>query len=133
VFIDAGYGTGIVSAGRTMGRTWTLVWFGGESSDPGCLNKRAEMWKLMRDWLKAGGAIDSRDTVLYNDLIGPETVPRPDGKIQLESKKDMKARGLPSPGRGDALALSFAFPVAPKAGARGRALENKRRSYDPFA
>ncbi len=32
VFIDAGYGTGVVSAGRTMGRNWTLVWFGGKWS-----------------------------------------------------------------------------------------------------
>jgi hypothetical protein len=51
VFVDAGYGTGIVSAGATMGRGWTLVWFGGSSADPGCLNKRAEMWKHARDWL----------------------------------------------------------------------------------
>jgi hypothetical protein len=52
--------------------------------------------------------------VLYNDLIGPETVPRLDGKLQLESKQHMKDRGLPSPGRGDSLALSFAHPVASK-------------------
>lgn len=110
VFVDAGYGTGIASAGRTMGRSWTLVWFAGAATDPGCLNKRAEMWKASRDWLKEGGAIP-KDQVLYDDLIGPETVARMDGKIQLESKKDMKARSLPSPGRGDALALSFAFPV----------------------
>ena len=35
VFIDAGYGTGIVSAGRTMKRNWQLVWFAGESSRSG--------------------------------------------------------------------------------------------------
>ncbi len=118
VFIDGGYGTGILSAGKTMGRKrWRVVWFSGESSDPGCLNKRAEMWKLARDWLKEGGAIPD-DQVLVDDLIGPETVARLDGKIQLESKKDMKARGLPSPNRADALVLSFAFPVV-KASSRG--------------
>ena len=111
VFIDAGYGTGIVSAGRTLGRAWQLVWFAGESSDPGCLNKRAEMWKLMRDWLKEGGAIP-KDTVLYNDLIGPETVARMDGKMQLEAKAHMKERGLKSPNRADCLAISFAYPVS---------------------
>ena len=113
VFVDAGYGTGIVSAGKTMGRRWRLVWFAGESSDPGCLNKRAEMWKLTRDWLKEGGSIPE-DQVLYDDLIAPETIARLDGKIQLESKKDMKKRGLPSPNRADALCLSFAFPVTTK-------------------
>lgn len=114
VFVDAGYGTGIVSAGKAMGRKWTLVWFSGESADPGCLNKRAEMWKLCRDWLKQGGAIDPSDQVLSDDLTAPETVARLDGKIQIESKKDMKARGLPSPNRADALCLSFAFPVRAK-------------------
>jgi len=30
----------------------------------------------------------------------------------LESKKDMKARGVASPDAADAIALTFAFPVA---------------------
>lgn len=131
VFIDAGYGTGIVSAGRSLQREWTLVWFAAESMDKGCLNKRAEMWKLGRDWLKEGGAIP-KDMVLYHDLIGPETVGRADGKIQLESKKDMKARGLPSPGRGDALMLSFAYPVAKKGTRQAGAVDGVQGEYDPY-
>lgn len=113
VFVDGGYGTGIISAGKNMGRDWMLVWFGGKSNDEGCLNKRAEMWKLCRDWLKDGGSIP-KDPQLHSELIGPETISRADGKIQIESKKDMKARGLPSPNRADALVLSFAFPVSSK-------------------
>lgn len=133
VFIDGGYGTGIVSAGRTMGRDWQIVWFAGASSDAGCLNKRAEMWKLARDWLKAGGAIPPKDDVLYQDLIGPETVPRLDGKIQLESKQDMKKRGLPSPNRADALVLSFAFPVSKKIRREQHPGASQRREYNPYA
>ena len=114
VFIDGGHGTGIYSAGQTWGRHWQLVWFAEKSSDAASLNKRMEMWKGMRDWLKQGGAIDSSDDVLYYDLIGPELVPRLDGKLQLESKEDMKARGIPSPNRADALALTFAHPVVSK-------------------
>lgn len=117
VIIDGGYGTGIVSAGKTMRRNWILVWFSGAPNDEGCLNKRAEMWKLTRDWLKEGGSING-DTKLHTELTGPETVPRMDGKLQLESKKDMKARGLVSPNRADALALSFAVPVTGKARAK---------------
>lgn len=114
VFIDAGYGTGIVSAGKTMKRSrWQLVWFGEKANDPGCLNKRAEMWKLMRDWLKDGGAIP-QDHDLYLEITAPEIIARSDGKIQIESKKDMKSRGVPSPNRADALALTFAFPVTGK-------------------
>lgn len=142
VFVDAGYGTGIVSAGRSMPipRNWTLVWFSGTSPDPGCINMRAYMWNETKKWLKSGGALDARDVVLHDDLIGPETIPRPDGKIQLEAKKDMKARGLPSPGRGDALALTFAAPVQKREHAlerrrhtAGGAADNILESYDSFA
>ncbi len=115
VFIDAGYGTGIVSAGQVMGRSWRMIWFSGKSIDAGYLNKRAEMWGMMKKWIKAGGAINPDDEDLYQDLIGPETVARLDGKIQLESKEDMKERGLPSPNKGDALALTFAEPVSKRA------------------
>lgn len=114
VFVDAGYGTGIVSAGETMGRSWRLIWFSGKSIDPGYLNQRAFMWGQGKRWIKAGGAIDPKDEDLYQDLIGVETVPRLDGKIQLESKEDMKERGIPSPNRADALFLTFAEPVAKK-------------------
>lgn len=114
VFIDGGYGTGIYSAGKTMGRDWRLVWFGGESPDPGIVNMRAFMWKEMRDWLKQGGAIPN-DNKLYEDLIGVETKPDiRNGRIQLISKEEMKKKGLPSPNRADALALTFAAPVEKK-------------------
>lgn len=130
VFIDLGYGTGIYSAGKTLGRDWTLVGFNEKSDDPGCLNKRAEMWKQTRDWLRDGGAIPE-DQGLYDDLIGPETVPRTDGKIQLESKDSMKKRGLPSPNKGDALALSFAYPVY-KIDHRDHTVGKAETEYDPF-
>jgi hypothetical protein len=135
VCVDLGYGTGIVSAGRALGRTWHLVNFGNlKTPDIGCLNMRSFIWREMRDWLKAGGAIDPMDQVLYDDLIGPETVPRLDGKIQLEAKEDMKERGLPSPNRADALALTFAVPFRKKpprnapGQRRGHAVD-----YDPYA
>lgn len=137
VFIDAGYGTGIYSAGQTMGRSWRLIWFSGKPIDPGFFNKRAEMWGTMKRWIKAGGAIDPADEEIYQDIIGPETVPRLDGKILLESKEDMKERGLPSPNRGDALALTFAEPVGRKQqGGAGRTAGGRytvEMEYDPLA
>jgi len=114
VFIDGGYGTGVLSVGKALGRNhWQLVWFAGKPNDIGCLNKRAEMWKSIRDWLKEGGSIP-KDPILRQELITPETVPRLDGKIQIEAKKDMKARGEASPNRADALAISFAYEVSAK-------------------
>lgn len=131
VFVDGGYGTGIVSAGRTMGRDWTLVWFGEASTSPGYLNKRSEMWGLMRDWLKAGGAIPP-DPFLRDDLLGPETIARLDGKIQLEPKSAMKKRGLNSPNRADALCLSFAFPVSAKSLHHSEQQRQAKTDYDPL-
>lgn len=130
VFIDGGYGTGILSAGRTMGRDWRIVWFSEKAFDPGCLNKRAEMWKLCRDWLKEGGAIPP-DQVLRDDLLSPETVPRLDGKLQIEPKDAMKRRGLPSPNRADALCLSFAYPVQKRSAAtQGQRVHG--HDFDPY-
>lgn len=117
VFVDLGYGTGIVSAGKQLKRNWVLVPFGGASNDVGFVNKRAEMWNLMKQWLKDGGCIPE-DPILHAQITSPEYYVVPTGKnagkILLESKEDMKGRGLESPNRADALALTFAYPVAPK-------------------
>lgn len=136
VIIDKGYGTGIYSAGKTMGRDWMLADFGSASPDPGCLNLRAYIWKEMRDWLKEGGSFaDDKDgKLLHAELIAPQTVPRLDGAIQLEAKKDIKRRGLPSPNRADALAISFAFPIErkPATDLVPRRQGMTMREYDPY-
>ena len=54
-----------------------------------------------------------------------------DGKIQIEAKADMKRRGLPSPNRADALAISFAWPVSAKS-ARAAKPAFALTEYDPF-
>jgi hypothetical protein len=97
------------------------------------------MWNEVKKWIQSGGAIDEDDDDLYQDLIGPETVPRMDGKIQLESKENMKDRGLPSPNRADALALSFAMPVTKKprtaleAAYKNGGYNQSTRDYDPLS
>jgi len=73
-------------------------------------NKRAELWGSMRDWLRSA-ALPS-DRALKSDLTGPKTKPDSSGTLFLESKKDMKSRGLASPDAADAIAVTFAFPVA---------------------
>jgi hypothetical protein len=113
VFIDQGYGTGIRSAGKAMNRQWVLISFANKPTNPVYANKRAEMWGEMKDWLKDGGSIED-DPILARELTSPEFEMRLDSKILLESKDDMKKRGLSSPNRGDALALTFAQKVLPK-------------------
>lgn len=73
-------------------------------------NKRAEIWGTMKDWLKSASI--SQDRQLKADLTGPTKKPNSAGTIFLEGKKEMRARGLASPDAADALAVTFAFPIA---------------------
>ena len=127
VFIDYGYGTGIYSAGKQLNRQWVLIPFGAGASNMAYLNKRANMWGDMKDWLKAGGCIPDRQQ-LVDDLVAPEyeilAIGKNAGKCVLESKKVMKnVRGIPSPSEADAVALTFAQPVIPKNRFQGRRVE----------
>lgn len=82
-------------------------------------NRRAEMWWKMRDWLREGGRIDHLDAEFMDDLTSPEYGYSDRGeRIQLESKDDMRERGLPSPDTGDALSMTFWMPVAPRTAAQ---------------
>lgn len=73
-------------------------------------NRRAEMWALMRDWLKAGGCLPRSDR-LKEELTAPEYAWTPDMRLQLERKDDIKDRLGCSPDLADALALTFARRV----------------------
>lgn len=133
VFIDGGFGTGIVSAGRTMGRPWQIVWFSEKSNRADCINKRAEMAMEALDWLKAGGAIP-KDQTLYDELEAIETVPTLDGKVKLMSKEDMKDAEVLgwSPNRFDSLILSFAHPVQKRTPQLPGSRNNSIDDYDPY-
>ena len=76
-------------------------------------NKRAEIWGTMREWLKTASI--PKERLLKQDLIGPQRKPNSAGVIFLETKKEMKARGLASPDAADAIAVSLAFPVVSRA------------------
>jgi len=134
VFIDGGYGTGIYSAGKTMGfSNWQLVWFSGAASDSSALNKRADMAKSVRDWLKEGGAIPE-DDVLRDELNAMETVPRLDNKLQIIPKDAIKKIIGRSPNRADCLMLTFGGHVhMPDEYERAAAVHHKRLSdHDPL-
>lgn len=113
VCIDAGNGTGIIDRLREMKYQVHEVWFGSSAEDEEWANKRTELWARMRDWL--GGACVPDDQELKDDLVGPcyKFQGRSD-KLMLESKEEMKKRGLASPDVGDALACTFAVKVARK-------------------
>lgn len=112
-FIDMGWGAGVISVLRGLGRDPIGINFGGKSLSPEYADKRTEMWCELKKWLEEGGSIPN-DPQLIDDLCGPEIYFQPNGKKILESKKAMKKRGLASPDDGDSLALTFAMPVQRK-------------------
>jgi hypothetical protein len=96
------------------------------------LNKRAEMWFAMADWLKQGASIPNM-VDLKQDLAAPIFWFDAAGRRQLEPKDDIKKRGLPSPDLGDALALTFAQPIAKKTEIdMYRKQYSREREYDPL-
>lgn len=78
------------------------------------LNRRAEIWMKSKDWLEDVGGADIPDSdSLHADACGPGYKYDSQTRLQLESKDDMRRRDVPSPDEWDAVALTFAEPVAP--------------------
>lgn len=134
LFVDGGgVGGGVVDQLRSLSYNPIEVQFGGGATDKTTYRfKSDEMWGVMRDSI-ATRLILPEDGELKDQLTQREYGYTLTGnKIHLETKKDMKARGLSSPDLADALALTFAMEVAPKP-----LEENTNQTvvsdYDPFA
>jgi phage terminase large subunit len=118
VFVDVGgVGAGVVDRLRMMGRSIFAVDSSNSSDGNASVtahNKRAEMWQRMKDWLAQGQVSIPKDPKLEAQLTSIEYKYDTNNAIQLERKDDPRRvkLGLPSPDRADALALTFAYPVA---------------------
>lgn len=111
VFIDEGNGGGVIDRCRQLQHDVVGVNFGGKAIKARYANKRAEMWFEMRDWILSGGCIPP-DVSLRQDLAAPTYWFDQQDRVVLEPKDDIKKRIKVSPDLGDALALTFAFPVS---------------------
>jgi len=130
VFIDAGQGQGVIDRVGRMGLSVIEIPFGSRAMDGSrFINRRAEMWFAMREWLKSGGSIPN-DSRLISELVAPTYSYNAAGKIQLEAKEKIVERLGFSPDLADALALTFAQTVH-KADQYSRGHRNIRRDYDP--
>jgi phage terminase large subunit len=128
VIDEGGLGYGVLDRLKEQRYKVRGVNFGWKSSKPVMWgNKRAEMWGMMKDWLKTASIPSDRQ--LKADLTAPMKKPDSSGTIYLEGKKEMKSRGLASPDAADALAVTFAFPVAHRESSYDRAMQGKPRSY----
>ena len=115
VFVDSGRGEGVIDRCRQLGYDVTEVPFGGRATkDRRYVNRRTEMWDNMRAWLHAGGALPDVPE-LKTELVTPEYSFDAANRMKLEPKEKIKERLGKSPDIADALALTFALPVFPKA------------------
>jgi hypothetical protein len=75
-------------------------------------NKRAEIWGRTREWLKIGcipERVHGIEVTFVDELTAPNYGLNGNEAIQLESKKEMRRRGIKSPNLADALACTFAY------------------------
>ena len=117
VFVDAtGIGWGVVDRLRQVGYG-ELIYAVQTGEKAGnelrYVNHRAELYGRMLDWLRESGTLpDHRD--LKTDLTTPQYSLDGRNRFVLESKEDIKERGMPSPDFADALALTFHASIAPR-------------------
>ncbi|AYJ85770.1 hypothetical protein D3Y57_07025 [Sphingomonas paeninsulae] len=113
VIEEVGMGIGVVETLEDMGFA-DQVWGinpGTSATEPELyLNLRCEMWALMKEWLE--GAVELPNLPdLTDDLVSVKRKPSgSNNKLRLETKDEMRRRGLRSPDMADALALTFAVP-----------------------
>ena len=69
---------------------------------------RDELWWRAREWFEQMNCALPDDETLMGELATVRYGIKSDGKIKVESKDEMKKRGLPSPDVADAFVLTFA-------------------------
>lgn len=112
-FVDdtGGYGSGVIDSMIQSRVSPQAVNFSGKAIDPRYVNKRAEMWFNMAEWVKRGGSLPN-----IPELVSELTTPTyffKSGKFQIEEKDQIKERLGRSPDYADALCLTFALPEMP--------------------
>lgn len=126
-----GLGGGVVDRLRELGLPVRGINVGEvpSSSPERFMRLRDELWWKARDWFDARYCSMPNDGALIGELVGPKYKLESSGKIKVESKEDMKKRGVRSPNKADAFCLTFAGGEL--------VIETRRhtatQSYDPFA
>lgn len=85
------------------------------SVSPSYPRLRPELWYRVRSWLEGKNVAilpGKYAPQLVGELVEPLALFTSTGKNDVESKDQMKARGVPSPNLADALCLTFAFTGA---------------------
>jgi hypothetical protein len=111
VYIDCiGIGAGVVDRLQEMGYDCVVgVNVARTANDKEKFrNVRAEIWSEMRDWLNQEMPVQIPDSdELHGELCSLGYKFTSSGQLQIESKDDLRSRGMASPDGADALALTF--------------------------
>ena len=110
IFVDAiGLGAGVADRLRELGLPAYAI---NVSESPAMgttyLNLRAELWYKARGWLEGRDTRLPKDDRLRSELTTLRYTYTSSGKIKIESKQDLKRRGVSSPDAADACVLTFA-------------------------
>ncbi|WP_052409534.1 DEAD/DEAH box helicase family protein [Paraburkholderia oxyphila] len=114
ILVDViGVGGGVVDRGREMGLPIRGI---NVSESPAMgdkyVNLRAELWFKAKEWFEERGCKLPDDKALKSELAGVRYTYQSSGKIKIESKDEMKRRGVRSPDLADAFILTFASDAA---------------------
>lgn len=111
VFIDntGGFGASWIDQLANLNRTAIPVGFAERAQDRRYFNRRAEMYFLAIEWIKAGGALPALPE-LVSELTQTNYTFKGDALL-LEPKDVVKAKLGRSPDLADGLVLTFAAPV----------------------
>jgi hypothetical protein len=107
-----GLGSGVVDRLRSLNFAVMDVNGGNSPVDPRYLNKRAEMWFAMKEFIEVGQCELPNDLELKKHLLAVGYGHTDKGRIRIERKEDIVADNGFSPDKADALSLTFAYPVS---------------------
>jgi len=126
-----GLGAGVVDRLRELGLPVRGVNVGeaAATSPERFMRLRDELWWKARDWFDSRSVVIPEDDALISELVGPTYKLESSGKIKIESKDDMKKRGIKSPNKADAFCLTFAGGDFANAVLRRATAVSE---YDPF-
>lgn len=117
ILVDViGIGAGVVDRCRELGLPVRGINVGESfATDDHCMRLRDELWWKGREWFESKDCSIPDDQNLISELVVPTYDHHSSGRIVVESKKDLKKRGVKSPNCADALLLTFAGSAYRKA------------------
>lgn len=112
VFVDnIGIGLGVYNRLRELGVSVYAVDVRRVARRERFAKLRDELWWIVREQFELGLISIPNDAELIAELTSIKYEPNDSkGEIKIESKKDMKRRGVASPNKADALCLSYYLP-----------------------